>query len=199
MLRTGPLLALVVGVVVATVMGLAGEYSTLRGPTVWTSRTMMLVDQPYGIAVAGDQGLLLKLESVRLKYQGLAATNAIAGPVAAKLGLPVAAVEATTTVQLPADSLILEVYGQWSSPGEAQRLSAAVASQISTFVQSEAAQYKIPAADQFTITVVDSASPGVPSGPSHSKAATVALGLAVAGFVLGFVLTQLVRNRRLTT
>ena len=197
MLRTGPLLALVAAALIAAVLGLSGEWFTLRGPTVWTSRTVMLVDEPYGIAVAGDQGLLLKLESVRLKYQGLAATNAIDQPVAAKLDVPVSVVEGSAAVVLPPDSLLLDVYGQWSSPAFAQELSGSVAGQINAYVQQEDSQYKIPAADQFTIAVVDAAAPATPSGPSHSKAATVALGLAIAGFVVGFVITQLVRNRRL--
>ncbi|HTT87434.1 MAG TPA: hypothetical protein VMF60_08715, partial [Acidimicrobiales bacterium] len=196
MLRTGPLLALVAAAMVAAILGLSGEWFTLRGPTVWTSRTVMLVDEPSGIAVAGDQGLLLKLESVRLKYQGLAATNAIDQPVATKLDVPVSLVEGSAAVVLPADSLLLDVYGQWSSPTFARELSGAVAGEITAFVQQEDTQYKVPAADQFTITVVDAAAPATPSGPSHSKAATVALGLAIAGFVIGFVITQLVRNRR---
>ncbi|HUI03956.1 MAG TPA: hypothetical protein VLZ77_10465 [Acidimicrobiales bacterium] len=199
MLRTGPLLALVAAAVVATVLGLSGEFFTLRGPTVWTSRTVMLVDEPYGIAVAGDQGLLLKLEGVRLKYQGLAVTNAIDQPVAAKLNVPVSVVEGSAAVVLPPDSLLLDVYGQWSSPAFAQQLSGAVANEISAYVAQEDAQYKVPAADQFTISVVDAPAPATASGPSHSKAATVALGLAIAGFVVGFVVTQLVRNRRLGT
>ena len=199
MLRTGPLLALAVAVAVAAVLGLAGAAATLGGPTVWTSRTVMIVDQPYGIAVAGDQGLLLKLESVRLKYQGLTATNLIAGPVANRLGLPVTAVEGAAAVTVPPDSLLLDVYGQWSRPAMAQSLSTAVADQITAYVQQEDAQYKVPTNEQFSIAVVNPTTPATATGPSHSKAATVGLGLAIAGFVVGFVLTQLIRNRRLGT
>lgn len=165
----GPLLALVVAAVPGTVAGLVGERATLRGPTVWTSQTVMLIDQPYGIAVAGDSGVLLKLESIRLKYQGLAATNAIAGPVATKYGLPVSTVEASTAVVLPPDSLLLHVYGDWSSPAIAQNPSAAVAAEITSYVQNDDVQYKIPAADQFTITVVDPAAPATASGPSTPR------------------------------
>ncbi len=192
-----PTVAFVVAAVLAVLVGLVSEYATLRGATVWTSRTVMIIDQPGGIAAAGDEGLLLKLTAVRYKYQGLAATSVIAGPVANKLGLPVGVVEGSTSVVAPADSLLLDVYGVWSGPAGAQRLSAAEAQQISTFVQNETATYKIPANQQFTMSVVDPASPASPSGPSHSKAAAVAIALAIAAFLVGFALTQLVRNRGL--
>jgi capsular polysaccharide biosynthesis protein len=192
-----PTLAFVAAVLFAVVIGVISEWATLRGPTVWTSRTVMLVDEPYGIATSGDEGLLLKLTSVRYKYQGLAATSVIDGPVANSLGLPVAVVEGSTSVVVPPDSLLMDVYAQWSRPAEAQRLSAAVANEIASFVQSEGATYKVPANEQFTISVVDAATPAVASGPSHSKAASVAIAAALAALFVGFVLIQLVRNRGL--
>lgn len=196
-LRTTPLPALVVGILLAVGFAVLGWNLNSTGPTLYTSRTVMAIDQPYGIATAGDEGILLKLEILRLKYQGLAGTDAMAGPAAKKLGVPVNTVLAGTSVALPNDSLLLVVTGTWTSPGEAEQLSSAMATEITTYVKTENTDYSVPAADQFFIDAVDPTTPATASTSSHSKSAADAAGLALLGLILGFALTQLLLNRKL--
>ncbi|HXN60321.1 MAG TPA: hypothetical protein VN886_07685 [Acidimicrobiales bacterium] len=198
-LRRAPLRALLIGVLLAIVAGVGGWHanSSATAP-LFTSRTVMAIDEPYGMATAGDEGLLLKLVTLRVKYQGLASTDAMAGPVATKLGLPVNGVLAGTSVALPADSLLLVVTGTSTTAGEAQRLSSAMAAEITSYVKTENTEYVIPATDQFMIDTVDPTTPAMASTPAHKSAAD-AIGLALVALILGFVVSQLIFNRRLLT
>ena len=198
-LRTAPLPALLIAVLLAIGAGVVGWNLNSAGTPVYTSRTVMAVDEPYGIATAGDEGLLLKLVTLRIKYQGLASTDAMAGPVAAKLGLPVSDVLSATSVALPSDSLTLVVTGTWTNAHEAQRISSAMAAEITSYVKTENAQYVVPPTDQFIIQTVDPTTPATLSTPSHRKSAADAFGLAVVVLIVGFVVSQLIFNRRLLT
>ena len=199
-LRTAPLPGLVLAVLLAIGAGLVGWNLNSAGTTVYSSRTVMAIDQPYGIATAGDEGILLKLETLRIKYQGLASTDAIAGPVATKLGLPITDVLAATSVALPADSLLLVVTGTWTNAADAQHLSSAMAAEINSYVKAENAQYVVPAADQFIIQTVDPTTPATAStSSSHRKSAADAVALALVTLIVAFVAAQLIFNRRLLT
>jgi hypothetical protein len=198
-LRTAPLPALLIGLLLAIGAGIVGWGLNSSGTPVYASQTVMTIDQPYGIATAGDEGILLKLVTLRIKYQGLASTDAMAGPVATKLGLPVSEVLSATSVALPADSLLMVVTGTWTNAAEAQRLSSAMASEITRYVKAENTQYVVPGADQFIITTVDPATRAKASTPTHRKSAADAVGLALAVLVAGFVVSQLIFNRRLLT
>jgi hypothetical protein len=198
-LRTAPLLALVIGVLLAVGAGVVGWHANSSAtPPLYTSQTVMAIDQPYGMATAGDEGLLLKLVTLRVKYQGLASTDAMAGPVATKLGLPVSDVLAGTSVALPPDSLLFVVTGEAATAGQAQRLSSALAAEITSYVKTQNLQYAVPATDQFIIHTVDPTTPAKASTTSHKSAAD-AVGLAIVALLLGFVVTQLIRNRKLLT
>ena len=198
-LRTKPLRSLLLALLVAIGAGVAGSHLNAKGTPVYASQTGLIVDDSYGIATAGDEGLLVKLVAVRAKYQGLAATDAMAGPVAAKLGLPVDKVLSATSVATPPDSLIMVVTATWTNAREAQRLSSAMAAEIITYVNDENLQYQIPGADQFIIHVVNPTTAATLSTPSHRKSAADAIGLAVVAFLLCFAGLQLLFNRKLLT
>ncbi|MGH9305630.1 MAG: hypothetical protein ACRD0I_01915, partial [Acidimicrobiales bacterium] len=129
-LRTDPLRALLVGVVLGVVLAFLGAIGSLGGSTTWTSKTVMLINDPFALATAGDQGQLLKLDALRIKYSGLVATNVIAQPVARELNLPTEKVLKSVTTQVPLESLLMNVVATWSNPNEARRLSQAVADQV---------------------------------------------------------------------
>jgi|GEM_PF-2631574 len=196
-LRAQPRLAAVVGVLAAAVLAIAGAVSVLSGPTVWTSTTTMLIDDPYALAAAPDQGEFEKLGALRAKYASLIGTAVIAEPVAAMVHLPVGVVEAHISAVLDPAALLLDVRGTWSGPDEAQRLSAATAQAVQSYVHAEDVTYRVPPQDQFTIRLVQPTSPAAPSGPSGTHALVLALELGALAFVVGFTGTQLVRNRAL--
>jgi len=90
----------------------------------------------------------------------------------------------------------MDVSATWASPREAQILSQAIANEVTSYVRTEDLTYDIPQADRFTFTTVDPASPATTQTPSKGHAVTLAIGLAVLGFILGFLATQLVRYLR---
>lgn len=197
LLTTSPALAVLIALLVGVPLAGIGWKANSSGRTIWTSRTVMTIDDPYGLATAGDEGILIKLELLRLKYQGLATTDAIATPVAEKLQLPVDEVLAQSSVTVPDDSLLISVNGTGTSPGTAQRISSAVADELTSYVQNENTTYAVPPGDRFFIAQVDPTTAATPSTASHRKSAADAVGLGILGLVVGFVVTQLIVNRRL--
>lgn len=184
--------ALLAGLLVAAMAGVFTGEKLVQGPTTWTSQTVMIFDDPLGIALSGDAGDLAKLIAVRYKYASLAGTEAMAQPVATELKVPVSAVLGSASAVVPADSVLLDVDGTASTPGFARELSTAMAREVVSYIQTENTTFDVPAANRFDATIVSPASAPSPSGPSKSRATSVALVVALAGFLVGFCAYQLV-------
>ena len=195
-LRHAPGRAVAVGLAAGVVAAVVTAVLLLQGATIWTSQTTMIVDDPYGVATAGDEGQLLKLSELRFKYADLASTVAIGQPVATQLDVPVGVVLGATTVEVPDNSLLMSVVGRWTTPGFARQLSQSMAQGISDYVRAENKANGVPAGDQFSASVIGSASPATASRPSRSKAAAAALVVFVGVAVAGFVVAQLLLARR---
>ena len=187
----------VVGLLMALVAGGLGAVLALRGPITYTSRTVMLIDDPYELATSGSQGAYVNLDALRYKYAGLVNTQPIAGPVASKLHVPLDSVIRSVSATVPSSSLLMNIDATGRTPRFTQLLSQAVADQVTSYVQTEDAQYHVPANVQFTFTTVDPASVPLAQRPSRGKALTLAIGLAVLFFVLGLLGTQLARHLRM--
>lgn len=186
-------LACLVGLVVAVLSGLLAA----RGTVLYSSQTALLIDDPYSLATATDEGQIIKLSDLRYKYASLAATEVIAGPVATELHVPVGLVEQATSVSAPGGNLLLYVTGRWITPGFAQQLATSVSQEISAYIQQEESTYDVPQADRYRAVLVNPASPAVGSGPSRKHAALVGLGAFAGSAVVVFVLGQLVWEPRL--
>ncbi|MCL4414883.1 MAG: YveK family protein [Acidimicrobiales bacterium] len=195
--RHKPLAALLAGVLLGTVLGVLGALHVASGPTTWTSRTVMMINDPYELAAAGGSGELVKLDQLRLEYASLASTSVIAGPVARHLHLPESEVAASTVVYASPAALLLDVYGISSSPAVAAEISAAVAHELSTYTSQQETQFAVPVHERYTLLPVDPTAPASPAGPSGGKAAAVGAGLAVIGLVAGFGAVQMARRRGL--
>jgi len=193
--RFGAAVGLVLGVVLGALAGVAASH----GKTSWTSTTTMMIDDPYQLATAGDQGELLKLNSLLVKYAGILQTDVIARPIAQQLGLSVSQVLSSVSADNnPAtETLLLPITATAATPALARSLATAAANELTDYVQIQNAEFHIPPQDQFTLTTVDPASTPVRHGPSNTKAASDAVAVAVVVFLIGLVATQLVRNRRL--
>lgn len=190
--RVRPGRAVVAGIVVGLMFGLLAGELLVRGPTKWTSETVTVFDDPLGIALAGDPSELAKLGALRYKYASLVATEALAGPVAATLHVPVSAVLASASVVVPVNSVLLDVVGTWDSPGFARDVSNAMAKEIISYVHAEDVTYNIPASDRFSVTIVSPTSQPVASGPSKTRAIGVGVIVFIGAFLLGFCAHQLV-------
>ncbi len=195
-LTDSPRLAMVFGLELAILLAAVGVFIGLRGAPVYSSKAVMLIDDPYRLATAGDDGQLVKLSALRVKYSALAGTSAMAQPVAAELHLPMSTVLDEVTVQVPLESLLMDVVSSAPTARRARELTAAMSSEITTYVQHEDATYAIPASDRFTITSIGPPSAATSSGPSRSHAVTLGAGLGAIGFLVGFCATQLLRRRK---
>lgn len=190
--RRRPGQAILAGLVLGVMFGLLAGELLVRGPTKWTSQTVMVIDDPYSLALAGDPGELAKLSALRYKYASLAETEAMAAPVAAQLHVPVPVVLAAASVSAPVNSVLLDSVGTWSSPGFASQVSTAMAKEIINYVQAEDVTYNVPSSDRFTISIVSPASPPVASGPSKTRALGVGVIVFLGAFLVGFTAYQLV-------
>jgi capsular polysaccharide biosynthesis protein len=191
-----PTTAVVVGLLLGVLLAVIGAVTVLSGRVLYTSSTTMLIDDPYQLATSGQVSEFSSLDALRYKYGGLLATDAIAGPVASQLHLPVDNVLGSLSVNVPTDSLLMVVHATWTTPRGAEEVSLSAANEITAYVAYEDNAYAIPNADRFTFKVIDPAAGAIRKGPSKSKAATLAIGLAVLGFALGFFATQLIRYAR---
>lgn len=190
---------IVAGLVIGVMFGLLSGELMARGPTTWSSQTVMFFNDPLGIAMAGDPGELAKLTALRYKYASLAATEAMAAPVAAELKVPVSEVLASASVVVPPNSLLLQVDGSSQSPTFASRVAMAMSQEIIQYVQSENKTFNIPAADQVLVSVVSPTTTPTASRPSRSKAAGIGLIVFLGGFVVAFVAYQLLVDPRRST
>lgn len=191
-----PRLAVVLGLIVAALLSVTGARSVMGTPTTWSSTAVMLIDDPPALATAGDDGQLLKLDELRLKYSALAGTFLIAQPVATQLHLSLGEVLGSVTAIVPNESLLMDVSATWSTPRVAERLAQSTAEEVSKFVKYEVSVYNIPKVDRYTFTVIDPATAATAHKPSSADALTLAVGLAVGGFAVAFVATQFWRQRR---
>ncbi|MGH9029620.1 MAG: hypothetical protein ACRDV4_08410 [Acidimicrobiales bacterium] len=190
-----PMRAVLAGLVLAMLFGIVGAAASLKGKTVYTSTTIMLIDDPPQLASSGSSEFL-NLDALRWKYSGLLDTDPISQPVARSLHLPLDSVASSLTSQIPLESLLMEIEGTWSNPREAEVLSQTAANELTSYVAGENVHYAIPTNDQIQLTTVNPAAVAVAHGPSKSHAVTLAVGLAVLGFLLGFFGTQLLRYLR---
>lgn len=193
--RPGP--ALVVGLLAGMLIGAAVAAAVLRPAPGCTSTAVMLIDDPYSLATAGDTGQLLKLDELRYKYASLASTSAIAGPVAHQLHAPVGDVLGAVSVEVPSEALLLDVVGSAPGPHRAQLLAATEAAELTRYVRQQEAAAGVPATDRFSLTVVDPAPVGIRGARPWAKAATDGVAAAVVAGLAAFALAQLVRHRQL--
>lgn len=191
-----PMTAVLFGLLLAFVFGALGAVASLGGTTTYTSKTAMLIDDPYLLATAGDPNQFVKLDELRFKYAGLLNTDSIALPVASRLHLPVNDVIASLSAEVPFNSLLMNVDATASTPREAQLVSQAAANQLTTYVGQEDVRFDIPQGYRFTLSTIDPASAAIAQPPSKTRAVTLAIGLAILGFALGFLATQIVRYLR---
>lgn len=188
--------AVLIGLFLGFVLALIGGLSVLSGRTTYTSTAVMLINDPYKLATSGQLNEFGSLDVLRYKYSALVRTTAVAGPVASQTGLPVDEVIGALSTNVPVNSLLMDVTATWPTSGGAVKLAEATANEITTYIRQEDDAYKIPATDRFSFDVIDPALSASAHGPSKARAASLAIGLALLGFAVGFVATQLVRFLR---
>jgi capsular polysaccharide biosynthesis protein len=195
-LKHRPGRSLLLSLAIAVFAAALGATLILREPGKYNSTATLLINDPQQLATAGDDGMINKLNALRLKYAGLVSTSTIAGPVAQQLGIDERTV-ATSTVALPGpDSLILSTQATTSNPSLAERMAQGVADELIAYVDSENSRFQLASNLQYTFSVVNPATSAVQIAPSHGRAATVAGAMAAVAVIAAYVTLQLVAPRR---
>jgi capsular polysaccharide biosynthesis protein len=181
------LLALLLGVIA----GVGGGLVAMKQAAVYTSEAHLLIDQPRALAVAPDNGPILKLDLLKIKYANLANTPAIAGPAAAQLGLPESEVADAVTATPTPQSFLVTIGARASTRTNATRIANAVAQSIVTYADQEQANIGVVAPNRFVFNVVQHATKTSKAQPTVSHAAKAAAVLGLVVFVGAYVILQL--------
>ncbi|MEX2558070.1 MAG: hypothetical protein WEB06_20855 [Actinomycetota bacterium] len=134
---------------------------------------MLIIDQPGLIARSGSEGVLTKLNLLRVKYALLAKTAQITKPVADKTGLPQGLIGAAVNVTLPGPSLVLVVEARAGQPPVARVIADATAEALIALLKAEQDAAKIAADSRILLTIAAPAQPGVKVLPTRDRAMTV--------------------------
>jgi hypothetical protein len=177
----------------ALLAGLAAAV-TLRAPEQYEATTILVIDNPLALATSGDDGTVNKLDRLRGKYATLAATQAIAAPVAEELGVGPGAVIERTEVFASPSTLGLVVVGRGGTADGATSMADAMADGIVDYVEAEHEANAVPAEDRFTFTVVQPAQSARKSSPSNDRALDSAVLTFGFSLVAAYVILQLLRT-----
>lgn len=184
---------------VAVVAGLvaAGTATVLvlGSPAVYASQAALVIDNPHELATAHDDGPLVKLSALRVKYAALAATSLIQAPVAQKLGIPQGRVAEAQALPV-GTALTTVVVARDSDPARAQQIAEGVAEELVTYVNDEHERNNVPPDQRFTFTVVGKAFRGAKIRPTTQRAVSAGAAAAVAGMIVVYLLLQVVSGFR---
>ena len=188
--------SLVVAIVVAVLgAGVAAGVVLARGP-VYESHALLIIDQPRVLAVSSDAGVIVKLNSLRLKYAALTDTSVISAPVAERLALPEGLVRERSRAEATFDALVMRTVGRAGTREEAQAIAQAVAEVLVGFVDQEQAALPIDPADRVQLRIVEGAFPGARVEPEGARALFVALATGVLVLAVVFVTSMALLQRR---
>jgi capsular polysaccharide biosynthesis protein len=189
-LATPSLVHLIVAAVVA--IPVAGLLATavLQQNAVYASSATLILDQPAALAASNNEGYVLKLSRLRVKYGDLAGTRVLLDPVAERLNLDVGAVRRTSRVQVPPPSLLIFSGGVSGNPARAQQVAQTMAEEMIAYAEEEQRSAGVAPEQRIVLSVVTPAPPAQKIQPEASRAVRVA---AIGGMVTLVVLYVLQR------
>lgn len=192
-------LPIVIALVLGALVAFAGaEYERTRTP-VYQSSTVLLLDSP--LALSANPGAVISVSEIRAKYAGLIGTDVIAQPAADHLKLPLSTVARSVTAGLTPANLNLVLTARGSSPADAQRLAAAVATSLIDYVHAEQANLTLVSPQlRLTMKVVGNAYLGTRVSPNHRRELTTGGLFGLVALALAYVTTRaVIRLGRRTT
>jgi capsular polysaccharide biosynthesis protein len=186
---------LVAAVVAIAAAGLLAT-AVLQQPAVYASSATLIIDQPAALAESNNEGFVLKLSRIRIKYGDLAGTRALLDPVAERLNLDPGTVRATSRILVPPPSLLIFSGGESGNPVRAQQVAQTMAEEMVAYADEEQSRAGLAPEERITLSVVTPASPPGKIRPEESRAVRVAaLGGALTLAVL-YVLQRLLAALR---
>jgi uncharacterized protein involved in exopolysaccharide biosynthesis len=177
--------------VVAAVVAIVTAIVVMASPATYESRATLSIDQPRAIAASPDAGVVEKLDRLRLKYAGLADTDAITGPVSRATGVSRADVRDHTGVYAGPESLLLFPTATADTERGASRLASTMADALTRFADREQARAQVGPGDRFHLTVIEPASDPTKVSPTSRIATAAAAFAALVSLGLAYVALQL--------
>jgi uncharacterized protein involved in exopolysaccharide biosynthesis len=190
-LRPALWIAVVAGLLAASI---ASTISLTR-PATYRSQATLLIDEPGKVGSSQDQGVLLKLATLRAKYAALADTSPIVDPAAQESGLPSSTVAGDGQLIVAQDALTMQAQGLSPDPAVARTVAQSLGDSLSRYVASEQASLNVATTDKVTLSVIQPAQPAVRISPSVRQSVTVIAVSAIASGIIVYVIAQLALTR----
>jgi hypothetical protein len=166
-----------------------------RKVSTYTSRAVVLVDQPFVIAASRDQGIVLKLSALRVRYASQIASTNFAQQVADRAALPIGVVRQELSAQLPALGLQLVLLAKGGDPETTQRVASAAAQVLIENNEAQQAAIHVKPELVVKLSVVTPAERGKLLEPDHKRSAELGAGAAVAVLLAAGLIRSATRRR----
>ena len=176
--RRGAMLA-VGAIVVGLLVGLVASLLVKVRDPVYSSKAILLMDQPGAISLDSGDGVVLKLSRLRLKYAGLVGTNAIDASVAHRVGASPASVAGLVTATAPADNLNIVITSATPKRSQAAALAAATATALQRYLDREQASARIATNMRLRLSLIQPAEAVIESGNGDHRQAVVGIAAGV--------------------
>jgi len=185
----------VAALIVGLLVGGVAAVGILRGTPVFLSKSILLIDQPLQITGQSGEGVIAKLNQLRLKYAILAHTPKFASDVAKRVGLSDRDVAGRINVTLPGPSLVLVMEGRSGDKRKARVIANGASAAMVDLVKAEMDANKIEEKYRIVMTLVAPAQAGAKVEPSQSRATAIGAISGLLALTATFVLAELVRQR----
>jgi hypothetical protein len=166
-----------------------------RKVSTYTSKAVVLVDQPFVIAASRDQGIVLKLSALRVRYASQIASTNFAQQVADRAALPIGVVRQELSAQLPSLGLQLVLLAKGGDPETTRRVASAAAQVLIENNEAQQAAIHVKPELVVKLSVVTPAERGKLLEPDHKRSAELGAGAAVAVLLAAGLIRSATRRR----
>ena len=186
-------LALLIGILSAAGAGL---YAASASPR-YTSHAVVLIDDPLGIAISRNSGVIDKLIRLRQKYAALIITQDFIARVATRSGEPFSRVQSALSSDISAQSQTMTILAEASRAYDAKTIAAAASNELADFAATEQRNANIPVNQRFEIRVVTPGNFALKTAPTSDRTLRVSLFAAAFAVLLVLAAAQLpIRRKR---
>jgi capsular polysaccharide biosynthesis protein len=189
-------LALLVVVLLSAAAGAGVAARALQVKATYQSTAVLLIDQEPALSRSRDNGLLVKLVTLRIKYVDLLSTRSFTDALAAQVGVPPGQLVGRVQGAAPPTSLLLRVTATSRDQAQARTFAQAAADKLVKDLATSELALGLQGQAQVTLTVVTPAAGAVKIGPSRKKAVQEGAAAGGAVLVLGLGLIVVARRRR---
>jgi hypothetical protein len=190
---------LIAGVLLAVLLAIAAGAGAAAhhqsAPASYRSVAELLIDQEPAVSRARDNGILVKLTTMRIKYVDVVTTTTFSSALARTLGLPPGQVRGAVSAFAPPESLLLQVAATTPDRARSQALAQGAADKLVADLAQEQTDLGVTGSAQVTLKVVTPAPAAAKIAPLRKD--SIKLGGVAGGIVLvlGLALIAVARRR----